>query len=68
MVARVRDSIDRQGMMATLGVELAAIERGRVEMTLRYDDRFTQKLRAVATRRSARCRAADSSRMVSARN
>jgi uncharacterized protein (TIGR00369 family) len=43
MVARVRDSIDRQGMMATLGVKLAAIERGRVEMTLRYDDRFTQQ-------------------------
>ena len=43
MVARVRDSIERQGMMATLGVELAAIERGRVEMALRYDDRFTQQ-------------------------
>jgi hypothetical protein len=43
MVARVRDSIDRQGMMTTLGVELVAIERGRVEMALRYDDRFTQQ-------------------------
>ena len=43
MVARVRASVERQGMMATLGVELIAIERGRVEMALRYDDRFTQQ-------------------------
>jgi uncharacterized protein (TIGR00369 family) len=43
MVARVRDSLKRQGMMATLGVELVAIERGRVEMTLPHDDRFTQQ-------------------------
>ena len=43
MVARVRDSLERQGMMATLGVELTAIERGRVEMALRHDDRFTQQ-------------------------
>ena len=43
MVARVRDSLERQGMMATLGVELIAIERGRVEMALRHDDRFTQQ-------------------------
>ena len=43
MVKRVRDSLDRQGLMATLGVELTAIERGRVELTLRYDDRFTQQ-------------------------
>jgi hypothetical protein len=27
MVARVRASLERQGMMATLGVELIAIER-----------------------------------------
>jgi uncharacterized protein (TIGR00369 family) len=43
MVARVRESLNQQGMMATLGVELIAIERGRVEMALRYDDRFTQQ-------------------------
>jgi uncharacterized protein (TIGR00369 family) len=43
MVARVRASIEQQGMMATLGAELVAIERGRVEMALRYDDRFTQQ-------------------------
>jgi len=43
MVARVRDSLKRQGMMATLGVELTAIDRGRVEMALRYDERFTQQ-------------------------
>ena len=41
MEARVRASIERQGMMATLGAELVAIERGRVEIALRYDDRFT---------------------------
>jgi hypothetical protein len=28
MVARVRDSLDRQGMMATLGAELVGVERG----------------------------------------
>ena len=43
MVARVRDSLEQQGMMATLGVELIAIERGRVEMALNHDDRFTQQ-------------------------
>ena len=43
MVARVRDSLERQGMMATLGVELIGIERGRVEMALRHDDRFAQQ-------------------------
>ena len=43
MVARVRASLERQGMMATLGVELIAIERGRVEMALRHDDRLTQQ-------------------------
>ncbi len=43
MLARVRDSIERQGMMATLGVELTAVERGRVRMALRHDDRFTQQ-------------------------
>ena len=41
MQARVRASIERQGMMATLGVELIAVERGRVQLALRYDDRFT---------------------------
>ena len=43
MVTRVRNSLERQGMMATLGVELIAIERGRVEMALNYDDRFSQQ-------------------------
>jgi len=43
MVARVRDSLGRQGLMATLGVELIAVERGRVDLGLRYDDRFTQQ-------------------------
>jgi len=43
MAARVRASLERQGMMATLGVELIAIERGRVQMALRHDDRLTQQ-------------------------
>ena len=60
MVARVRDSLKRQGMMATLGVELTAIERGRVEMALRYDERFTQQhgfmhAGAVASVRDSAC-------------
>ena len=43
MLARVRASFDRQGMMTTLGVEVIAVEPGRVEMSLRHDDRFTQQ-------------------------
>jgi len=43
MEARVRASMERQGMMATLGAELTGIERGRVEIALRYDERFTQQ-------------------------
>jgi uncharacterized protein (TIGR00369 family) len=43
MAARVRESLERQGMMSTLGVELVALERGRVEMALPYDDKFTQQ-------------------------
>ncbi|MGH3259957.1 MAG: hypothetical protein ACRDOU_31920 [Streptosporangiaceae bacterium] len=35
MVARVRASLDRQSMMATLGVELIAVEHGRVQLALR---------------------------------
>ena len=43
MLARLRASFDRQGMMATLGVEVITAEPGRVEMSLRRDDRFTQQ-------------------------
>ena len=43
MLARVQASFDRQGMMTTLGVEVVAVEPGRVEMSLRHDDRFTQQ-------------------------
>jgi uncharacterized protein (TIGR00369 family) len=39
----MRASFDRQGMMATLGVEVLAVEPGRVRMSLRHDDRFTQQ-------------------------
>jgi uncharacterized protein (TIGR00369 family) len=43
MAARVRASLHRQGLMATLGVELVAIERGRVELALPFDERFNQQ-------------------------
>jgi uncharacterized protein (TIGR00369 family) len=43
MLARVRGSFDRQGMMGTLGVEVIAVEPGRVELALPHDDRFTQQ-------------------------
>lgn len=43
MQARVRASFGRQAMMDTLGVELAAVGRGRVELVLRHDGRFTQQ-------------------------
>ena len=43
MRERVRASIARQTMMTTLGVELVAVERGRVELALRHDERFTQQ-------------------------
>ena len=43
MAARVRASFGRQAMMATLGVELLAVERGRVELAMEHDDRFTQQ-------------------------
>jgi uncharacterized protein (TIGR00369 family) len=42
MLARIRASFDKQGMMATLGVEVVSVEPGRVELALRHDDRFTQ--------------------------
>ena len=43
IAARVRASFGRQAMMATLGVRLAAVERGRVELVMDHDDRFTQQ-------------------------
>jgi uncharacterized protein (TIGR00369 family) len=43
MLARVRASFDRQGMMATLGVGVITVEPGRVELALPHDDRFTQQ-------------------------
>ena len=43
MLARVRASFDRQGMMTTLGVEVITVGPGRVEMSLRHDERFTQQ-------------------------
>ena len=43
MLARVRASFDRQGMMSTLGVEVTAAERGKVWMSLGHDERFTQQ-------------------------
>ena len=43
MAARVQASFERQAMMATLGVRLLAVERGRVELVMDHDDRFTQQ-------------------------
>lgn len=43
MEARVRASFGRQAMMATLGVRLAAVERGRVQLVMDHDDKFTQQ-------------------------
>ncbi len=43
MLARVRASFDRQGMMTTLGVEVTAVERGKVRMSLGHDERLTQQ-------------------------
>ena len=43
MLARVQASFDRQGMMSTLGVEVTSVEPGKVAMSLRHDDRFTQQ-------------------------
>jgi uncharacterized protein (TIGR00369 family) len=43
MAARVRASFERQAMMATLGVRLSAVERGRAELIVDHDDRFTQQ-------------------------
>ena len=43
MAARVRASFERQSMMATLGVRLSAVDRGRVELVMDHDDRFTQQ-------------------------
>ena len=43
MQARVRASFARQAMMATLGAELVSVERGRAELALPRDERFTQQ-------------------------
>jgi uncharacterized protein (TIGR00369 family) len=43
MKARVRTSFERQGLMATLGVDVLNVEPGRVELLLRHDARFTQQ-------------------------
>jgi uncharacterized protein (TIGR00369 family) len=43
MAARVRASFERQGMLTTLGAELLSVEPGRVELALRFDERFSQQ-------------------------
>ncbi len=43
MRARVRASFERQAMMTTLGAELVSVERGRVELAISHDVRFTQQ-------------------------
>jgi uncharacterized protein (TIGR00369 family) len=43
MEARVRASFGRQAMMDTLGVRLASVGRGRAELVIEHDERFTQQ-------------------------
>jgi len=43
MRARVRASFARQAMMTTLGAELVSVDRGRVELGINHDARFTQQ-------------------------
>jgi uncharacterized protein (TIGR00369 family) len=43
MRARVRASFGRQAMMTTLGAELVSVDRGRVELVISHDARFTQQ-------------------------
>ena len=43
MRARVRASFGRQAMMTTLGAELVSVDRGRVEIAISHDARFTQQ-------------------------
>jgi uncharacterized protein (TIGR00369 family) len=43
MRARVLASFARQAMMGTLGAEMTSVTRGRVELALRQDERFTQQ-------------------------
>ena len=38
-------------MMSTLGVEVTSVEPGKVKMSLRHDDRFTQQQGFAAHRR-----------------
>jgi uncharacterized protein (TIGR00369 family) len=40
---RVRESFDRQAVMATLGAQLAAVEPGRVVITMRHQPELTQQ-------------------------
>lgn len=40
---RVRESFDRQAVMATLGAQLAAVEPGRVAITMRHRPELTQQ-------------------------
>ena len=43
MQARVAASFARQTMMATLGAAIVSVDRGRVELSLPHDERFTQQ-------------------------
>jgi uncharacterized protein (TIGR00369 family) len=43
MRARVRASFGRQAMMTTLGAELVSVGRGRAELAINHDARFTQQ-------------------------
>jgi len=43
MRARVLASFARQAMMATLGAEVTSVTPGRVELSLRHNEQFTQQ-------------------------
>lgn len=40
---KVRSSFDRQKVMGTLGIEIAHLEPGKIELTMPYDPRFSQQ-------------------------
>jgi uncharacterized protein (TIGR00369 family) len=41
--ARVRESFDRQGVMKTLGVQIAVLQPGEIALTMPYNAAFTQQ-------------------------
>ncbi len=42
-VSKVRSSFDRQQVMRSLGIEIAHLEPGKIELTMPYDPKFSQQ-------------------------